>query len=126
MGINYDFTDLEAFLAVNATGPFHLAAEKLALSQSAVTRRVQKLEAALASVLFVRTARQVRPTLAAKRLRLQARAEAKIGDARQTMRAMIEPQMAVTTGHCFTWLDPRRCSPAPHARSLRYRVFGPL
>lgn len=86
MRINYDFTDLEAFLAVKETGSFHLAAERLNLSQSSITRRVRKLEAALGSTLFERSTRNVRPTLAAKRLHM--RAEAILEDARETSRAM--------------------------------------
>lgn len=86
MRINYDFADLEAFLAVKETGSFHLASERLNLSQSAITRRIQKLELALGSELFERTTRMVRPTLAAKRL--QARAEAILEDAHETTRAM--------------------------------------
>ena len=94
MRINYDFNDLEAFLAVKETGSFHLAATKLNLSQSAVTRRVQKLEAALDSVLFERTTRAVKPTLAAKRL--QARAEAILDDADEATRAMRDESVALS------------------------------
>ncbi|WP_461429066.1 LysR family transcriptional regulator [Gymnodinialimonas sp.] len=86
MRINYDFSDLEAFLAVKETGSFHLAAEALNLSQSAITRRIQKLEEALDTQLFERTTRAVKPTLAAKRL--QARAEAIVDGVRETTRAM--------------------------------------
>ncbi len=86
MRINYDFSDLEAFLAVKETGSFHLAADKLNLSQSAITRRIKKLEEALDSQLFERTTRAVKPTLAAKRL--QARAEAMLDGARETTHAM--------------------------------------
>ena len=86
MRINFDLDDLEAFLAVKETGSFHQAAERLALSQSAVTRRVQKLETVLDVTLFERTTRSVTPTLAAKRL--QPRAEAILEDARETTRAM--------------------------------------
>ena len=92
MSINYDFIDLEAFLAVKETGSFHLASQKLNLSQSAITRRVRKLEDALGSVLFERTTRKVRPTLAAKRL--QTRAEAILDNARETMRAMRDESAA--------------------------------
>ncbi len=92
MRINFDLEDLEAFLAVKETGSFHLAADRLALSQSAVTRRIQKLEAALDSVLFERTTRKVKPTLAAKRL--QARAEAILEDARETARSMRDESVA--------------------------------
>ena len=86
MRINFDFTDLEAFLAVMESGSFHLAAERVNLSQSSVTRRVQKLETALDAPLFVRSTRDVRPTLAAKRL--QQRAEAILDEARETTRAL--------------------------------------
>lgn len=92
MRINYDFNDLEAFLAVKETGSFHLAAERLHLSQSAVTRRVQKLEMALDTILFERTTREVRPTLAAKRL--EARAEAILDDAKETALAMRDESVA--------------------------------
>ena len=92
MSINYDFADLEAFLAVKETGSFHLASQKLNLSQSAVTRRIQKLEDALGSVLFERTTRKVLPTLAAKRL--QTRAEAILDDARATQSAMRDESVA--------------------------------
>lgn len=92
MSINYDFGDLEAFLAVKETGSFHAAAEVLNLSQSAITRRVAKLEQALDTRLFERTTRAVKPTLAAKRL--QARAEAILEDARETTRAMRDESVA--------------------------------
>ena len=92
MRIDFDFLDLEAFLAVKETGSFHRAAERLRLSQSSVTRRVRKLEEALGTALFERTTRDVRPTLAAKRL--QMRAEAMIEDARETARAMRDESAA--------------------------------
>lgn len=92
MRINFDFSDLEAFLAVKETGSFHLAADKLALSQSAITRRIQKLEDALDTQLFERTTRAVKPTLAAKRL--QARAEAILDGAQETTRAMRDESAA--------------------------------
>lgn len=79
-------------MAVKETGSFHLAAKRLNLSQSAVTRRVQKLEQALDSVLFERTTRAVKPTLSAKRL--QARAEAILDDANETVRAMRDESVA--------------------------------
>ncbi|MGH1466250.1 MAG: LysR family transcriptional regulator [Cognatishimia sp.] len=92
MHINYDFGDLQAFLVVKDTGSFHLAAAKLNLSQSAITRRIQKLEEALGTVLFERSTRQVRPTLAAKRL--QSRAEAILADAWETTQSMRDDSVA--------------------------------
>lgn len=86
MRINFDFLDLETFLAVLESGSFHGAGQRLNLSQSSVTRRVRKLEDALGTPLFDRTTRDVRPTLAAKRLRL--RAEAILTEAAETTRAL--------------------------------------
>jgi len=63
MRISYDFGDLEAFLALFETGSFARSAERLNISQSALSRRVQKLEAALGVALFERTTRTVSATL---------------------------------------------------------------
>ncbi|MGJ8611027.1 MAG: LysR family transcriptional regulator [Octadecabacter sp.] len=92
MRINYDFGDLEAFLAIQQTGSFHGAAQALGLSQSAITRRLQKLEDALGTTLFERTTRRLKPTLAAKRLK--ARAEAILDDAHETAQAMRDENVA--------------------------------
>lgn len=86
MSINFDIGDLQAFLAVKESGSFHAAAQVLNLSQPAVTRRIQKLEEALDTVLFERSTRSVRPTLAAKRLYL--RAQAIVEGAQEAARAM--------------------------------------
>ena len=123
MRINFDFNDLEAFLAVMETASFHHAAERLSLSQSAITRRIQKLEETLGSVLFERTTRAVRPTLAAKRL--QARAEAMLDDARETTLAMRDESVAfahqrgslVTIAMIPTMVTPLL---APAIRKLRH------
>ena len=86
MRINFDFADLEAFLAVAETLSFHRAASQLAISQSAVTRRIQKLESALGVELFERTTRSLRPTLAARDF--EARARAMLSDATEAMHAL--------------------------------------
>lgn len=86
MRINFDFLDLEAFLALKDTGSFQGAAARLNLSQSSITRRIQKLEEALGTQLFERTTRDVKPTLAAKRF--QARAEAILQDVHEAARSM--------------------------------------
>lgn len=93
MRIDYDFGDLEAFLAVKQTGTFQSAALRLGLSQSAVTRRIKKLENALGSELFERTTRAVKPTLAAKRL--APRAEAMLDNAHETTHAMRDESVAL-------------------------------
>ncbi|MES2184875.1 MAG: LysR family transcriptional regulator [Pseudomonadota bacterium] len=60
--MNFDLADLRAFLAVADHGTFRAAAENLHLSQSAVSRRVDKLEEALGVELFARSTRRVELT----------------------------------------------------------------
>ncbi len=64
---------LPAFLAVMDSGRISSAAKIVHLSQPAVTAQIRKLEAALATPLFVRSARGVAPTPAAERLSVYAR-----------------------------------------------------
>jgi len=63
---------LEAFIAVAETGGFRRAAERLNLSQSAVTTHVKMLEGQLGASLFHRTTRSVRLTDAGQKLHVQA------------------------------------------------------
>lgn len=81
MRINYDFNDLEAFLAIMELTTFQQAAQQLNISQSAITRRIKKLEDNLGVQLFERTTRSVKPTLAAKRF--QQRAQALLDEAQE-------------------------------------------
>ncbi|NND42944.1 MAG: LysR family transcriptional regulator [Silicimonas sp.] len=92
MRINFEISDLEVFLAVNETCSFRAAARRLGKSQSAITRRVHKLEQALDCVLFERTTRAVKPTMAAKRL--QSRAEAILGEAHETVLSIRDETVA--------------------------------
>jgi DNA-binding transcriptional LysR family regulator len=57
--MNIDLADLRGFLAVADLGGFSAAAKALHLSQSALSRRVDKLETALGIQLFDRTTRRV-------------------------------------------------------------------
>lgn len=63
---------LQCFLALLDTCSFKLAAERLGQSQSATTKSLQRLEAALGCKLFDRTTRSVIPTQSALNLRLRA------------------------------------------------------
>jgi len=60
--MNFDLADLRAFLAVSDLGSFRAAAGILHLSQSAVSRRVDKLEDALGVELLTRTTRKIELT----------------------------------------------------------------
>ncbi|VVQ26524.1 LysR family transcriptional regulator [Pseudomonas fluorescens] len=57
--MNFDLADLRGFLAVADLGSFSAAAQAMHLSQSALSRRVDKLEIALGVKLFERTTRRV-------------------------------------------------------------------
>lgn len=92
MSINFDFRDLETFLAVKELGSFHLAAERLGISQSGVTRRIRKLEEFLNTELFERSTRRVKPTLTAKRL--EPRAQAMLDEAVEATRAIRDESVA--------------------------------
>jgi len=86
MRINFDFSDIEAFIAVCETGSFKRAAEDLNISQSALSRRIQKLEAAVGIPLIERTTRTMRLTMAAKAFR--DRAEMILSDTHEAVRAV--------------------------------------
>lgn len=94
MRIEFDYGDLTGFLAVMEAGSFSRAAERLNLSQSALSRRLQKLEAALGVSLFERTTRTVTPTVAARAF--QARAAAMLADAEEAVAAVGDVQAAAT------------------------------
>ncbi len=59
MHINFELLDLRAFLAVIDVGGFHKAADQLNMSQPALSRRIQALEASIGAPLFERSTRKV-------------------------------------------------------------------
>lgn len=59
---NFDLQDLYAFIALCEHGSFRYAAEAICISQSALSRRIEKLESALGVRLFERTTRRVNLT----------------------------------------------------------------
>lgn len=69
-----NYNDLQAFLVVARLGSFTRAAAQLGLSQSALSHKIQGLEARLGLRLLTRTTRSVSPTQAGERL-MQAIAE---------------------------------------------------
>lgn len=73
MRINFELLDLQAFLAVIDTGGFHKAASELHMSQPALTRRIQSLEAAIGTALLERTTRKVSLTAVGRSFEPMAR-----------------------------------------------------
>ena len=57
--MNFDLAELQAFVAVAERQSFRAAAEALHLSQPALSRRIDKLEAALGTALLARATRRV-------------------------------------------------------------------
>lgn len=66
--LNCEITDLRAVIAVADAKSFQRAADQLNLSQPALSRRIQKLEASIGTALFERTTRSVRLTPAGEEI----------------------------------------------------------
>ncbi|WP_224705387.1 LysR family transcriptional regulator [Devosia aquimaris] len=71
--MNIDLEDLTAFVATAEMRNFGAAAESIHLSQPALTRRIQKLEAALGVTLLERTTRRVELTTVGRDFLVRAR-----------------------------------------------------
>ncbi|NML18242.1 LysR family transcriptional regulator [Azohydromonas caseinilytica] len=71
--INFGLEELQAFVAVADRSSFRMAAEHLYISQPALSRRIDKLEAALGLRLLERTTRQVDLTAAGRQFLERAR-----------------------------------------------------
>ena len=69
-----DFDGIQAFVAIAELGGFSKAAENLHVSQTALTRRIQKLESYLGLKLLDRTTRYVELTAVGRNFLPQARA----------------------------------------------------
>lgn len=68
-----DFDGIQAFVCVAECGAFNKAADKLNITQAALTRRVQKFEAGLGLKLIDRTTRHVALTMVGKEFLPKAR-----------------------------------------------------
>ncbi|MER9764324.1 LysR family transcriptional regulator [Mesorhizobium sp. M0138] len=69
---NVNLAQLQTFLAIAETGSLHLAAERLHVTQPAVSARLQQLEHALGVTLFDRGRHGARLTGAGRHLRAHA------------------------------------------------------
>src|SRR5579884_4087075 len=98
-----DTQNLAAFLEVADSGSFSKAAERLHLSQPAVSKRIAALEAQLGRPLFDRVGRQVSLTDAGRTLRPYARqALQDIEDARRALSQLsgkVAGRLSIGTSH---------------------------
>ncbi|ENG2551506.1 TPA: LysR family transcriptional regulator [Citrobacter farmeri] len=66
--INFDFKQLQAFLAVIETGSFTAAAKKLSLTQSSISQQIANLENGLKTEVINRSQRPIQMTIAGQAL----------------------------------------------------------
>src|ERR1700679_3954251 len=66
MRINFELLDIRAFLAVLDFSSFNKATKVLNMSQPALSRRIQSLEASIGTPLLERSSRSVGPTAAGR------------------------------------------------------------
>ena len=98
-----DIQNLRAFVLVAECGSFSLAANKLHLTQPAVSKRVAQLEEELGTPLFDRIGRTVRPTEAGQTLLPHARAvQRELQAAEQSVRDLagaVSGRLRLATSH---------------------------
>ncbi|MDD2465529.1 MAG: LysR family transcriptional regulator [Desulfobulbus sp.] len=116
-----DTNTLQAFLAVAETGSFSLAAERLYLTQPAVSKRIAALEDELATKLFERLSKRVLLTEAGRALLPKAQHIAReMVDCRQMMADLsgeISGVLQLATSH---HIGLHRLPPYLRSYSLRY------
>jgi len=140
MRINIEIGDIEAFIELADTNSFAKAASNLNLSQPALSRRIQKLENELGTVLFDRTTRKVQLSYSGRNFYERARSiiEAvktatktlsekysfpsivKIGAVNSSLRNIIYPTLKI-----FKEVEPR-CKVQIIERSANYVVDSVL
>jgi DNA-binding transcriptional LysR family regulator len=140
MRINIEIGDIEAFIELADTNSFAKAANNLNLSQPALSRRIQKLENELGTVLFDRTTRKVQLSYSGRNFYERARSiiEAvktatktlsekysfpsivKIGAVNSSLRNIIYPTLKI-----FKEIEPR-CKVQIIERSANYVVDSVL
>jgi LysR family transcriptional regulator, regulator for metE and metH len=103
---------LKTLVALRETGSLVEAAERLFLTQSALSHQLKELESRLECELFIRKSRPLRFSEAGKRLLLLADdVLAKVDDAERDVKKLLHGEagrlfMAIECHSCFNWLMP--------------------
>lgn len=128
---------LKTLLALRDTGSLTGAADRLCLTQSALSHQLRELESRLGCELFLRKSRPLRFTEAGERLlTLAGNVLAEIDEAERDIRKLLHGEagrlhMAIECHSCFNWLMPtielyRRQWPAVEMDFASGFVFEPL
>ncbi len=103
---------LKTLVALRETGSVVEAAERLFLTQSALSHQLKELESRLDCELFIRKSRPLRFSAAGKRLLVLADdVIAKVSDAERDVKKLMQGEagrlfMAIECHSCFNWLMP--------------------
>ena len=103
---------LKTLIALRETGSLVEAAERLFLTQSALSHQLKELESRVECELFIRKSRPLRFTEAGKRLLLLADdVLARVSDAERDVKKLVHGEagrlyMAIECHSCFNWLMP--------------------
>lgn len=103
---------LKTLVALRETGSLVEAAERLFLTQSALSHQLKELELRMECELFVRKSRPLRFTEAGKRLlQLAEEVLAKVNEAERDVKKLVHGEagrlyMAIECHSCFNWLMP--------------------
>ncbi|TQV66133.1 LysR family transcriptional regulator [Exilibacterium tricleocarpae] len=103
---------LKTLAALRETGSLVDAAERVCLTQSALSHQIKELEGRIGASLFVRKSRPLRFTQAGKRLlSLADRVLALVADAERELNQLVHGEagrlfMAIECHSCFNWLLP--------------------
>jgi len=107
-----DIRHMKTLLALRDTGSLVGAAERVHLTQSALSHQLKELEARLGAELFVRKSRPLRFTPVGQRLlTLAEEVLARVEDAERDIQQLLQGEagrlyMAIECHSCFNWLMP--------------------
>lgn len=120
MALNLELRQLKTLVALRETGTLVEAAQRLCLTQSALSHQMKELEAQLGQSVFVRKSRPIRFTPPGQRLlALADTVLAAVDDAERDIQKLLHGDagrlfMAIECHSCFNWLMPVIDQYRPH------------